>query len=92
MQVTVISNGKTRIADLEHTDELTPETAIRFRNLAFGLDAPATVTDGNLAYRVTGYCSQARAVEVKVPEGHEVPTQEVIKKCAWCQYNEPTIP
>lgn len=67
MIVTVISNGKTRIADLEQVTELTPETAIRFRNLAFGLSSSATVTDGNLAYRVTGYCSQARAVEVEVP-------------------------
>lgn len=70
MQVTVISNGKTRIADLELVKELTPKNAIRFRNLAFGLDAAATVTDGTKAYRVTGYSTLARADKVKVPAGH----------------------
>ena len=55
-QVTVSREGQTvivRINAATDNDELTPRLARRARNIAFGLGAWATVTDGDKTYRVT---------------------------------------
>lgn len=47
--------------EISARSEMTPEAAIAFRDMAFGVAATATVSGGGKVYRVSGIGTKAKA-------------------------------